>query len=440
MASNKKLVALASLILNVITMGGCAVIDEHLYDPAASHARVDPLFRTAECQNYRAPDGQHWGKSLLEGSTRNISSLFFKDTCGYQARSIVEFSGDPKNQGYDQYLNYCINNLSGQETKDQEALKAAESNLTTDKAKAEFDKSEADLSLTQANQNQAEADIAKANAAKDKSSASIAIANKLQTQADASKLLADANKATFQKSQLAAKASELKYNTLLDRVNGSWQSKSISCLKYLTGKSDEICEIHKSHIYGNRAATNTTLQVLATGAGIAGAMTGVGAAAPLLSGSAGFLTGTQAIMDKEVYLNTVTQAVIQEINTNREKFLNTKLADYEKSTRPLYIGEIRADAIDYHNKCSFYDGLLSLINGAGDKKVVESNPALDRLISQKAQLTEKITQIKTELSTITVDQDRIQKEALLKSLENELKFVDVVIASITAPKPKETSK
>lgn len=407
--NKKKFITTFSLTYFVLILSGCAAVDKHLYNPAASHARVDPLFRTAECQNYSAPDGQHWGTSLVGGSTRNMTSLFFKDTCDYQSRSIIEFPNQTNNKGYDQYFDYCINNLREQETQDQADTKAAEISAATDKAKAEFDKTEADISLAQANKNQADADTAKANADKDKKATSKALAKKLQAQADESRILAELNKEQYQRSQFIAKASELKYNALVNRANSSMHSKSISCLKYLAGKSDEICEIHKSHIYGNRAATNTTLQVLATGAGIAGAMTGVGAAAPLLSGSAGFLTGTQAIMDKEIYLNTVTQAVIQEINTNREKFLNTKIADYEKSTRPLYIGEIRADAIDYHNKCSFYDGLLSLINGAGGKKVEQSNPAMDRLISQKAQVNVKITQAKSELSTITDPKDKTQK-------------------------------
>lgn len=441
MKNNKKLAKTILIISIITTLGGCAAIDKHLYSPAASHARVDPLFRTAECKHYRAADGAHWGTSLIEGSTRNINSVFIKDSCDYQSNSINDFINNPNNPDYEaQYFDSCKKSQTTQDINNQEEIKTLEIKLITEKSQLEIDKNEADASLLQANKDRTEADTAKAKADKDKKSTSRSLANKLNTQANESKAIAEINKEKYQRSQLKEKATDLEYNTRLKIISNATQGSSISCLKYLAGKSDEICDVHKSHIYGNRAATNTTLQVLATGAGIAGAMTGVGAAAPLLSGSAGFLTGAQAIMDKEIYLNTVTQAVIQEIKTNRENFLNTKLADYEKSSRPIFIGEIRADAIDYHNKCSFYDGLLSLINEAGDKKPEQSSPALDRVISQKSQVNAKVTQVKSELSTITDPNTKTLKEAELKNLENELKTIDVIIASITAPKVDEKQK
>jgi hypothetical protein len=83
----------ASIVIAVSLLYGCAFVDKHLFDPAASHASVDPLFRTAECKEYKAPTGKHWLATLVgwgkeEFSTRNMSSVVVQDICDNQTRSI----------------------------------------------------------------------------------------------------------------------------------------------------------------------------------------------------------------------------------------------------------------------------------------------------------------------------------------------------------------
>ena len=108
------------MLLSVNFLYGCALIDKHLFNPAASHARIDPLFRTTDCARYVAEDGRHWLKSLLSigeknnnFSTRNSSSLFIKESCEHQTRSIndvplrAEDGTETLTDGDRLYFKYC---------------------------------------------------------------------------------------------------------------------------------------------------------------------------------------------------------------------------------------------------------------------------------------------------------------------------------------------
>ena len=109
--NTKKYLRIFTMLLSIHFLYGCALIDKHLFNPAASHARIDPLFRTPDCAKYVAEDGRHWLKSLLSigendtnFSTRNTSSLFFKESCEHQARSINDAQ---LTDGDRLYFKYC---------------------------------------------------------------------------------------------------------------------------------------------------------------------------------------------------------------------------------------------------------------------------------------------------------------------------------------------
>lgn len=46
---------IAFALICVFLLYGCAVIDKQLLDPASQHAKVNPLFRTADCKDYKMP-------------------------------------------------------------------------------------------------------------------------------------------------------------------------------------------------------------------------------------------------------------------------------------------------------------------------------------------------------------------------------------------------
>lgn len=308
-----------SIVMTIILLQGCALFDKHLFNPAASHARVDPLFRTADCANYNAPDGGHWLSTLfVNRSTRNMSSIFTKGTCEYQRISIVEHDG-------------------------------------TDTKK--------DPNLG---------------------------------------LLCD-----FETSRTF-------YAT--------------NCINYLISKSDEICELHKSHIYGNRTAMNTLLGALALGSGIAGTMTGA-SAAHYLAGSAGFITGGQSLMNNEIYRNFVSNAILLEIDNNRKEFLQSlTYRDDNSKNNTVGYGKVRSDALKYHDKCSFYDGLTSLLNKAGDK--AEKGVILKQFLAQKTLIETDIKDLNTKISNSTDKDERIKLQTDLADKEKDRRRLIEIIAAL----------
>lgn len=319
----------------VVLMNGCAFIDTHLFDPAATHARVAPLFRSPECERYQSADGGHWLSTLFsDGSTRNMSSMFFKSDCEYQSKSIKD------------------SELGWISKKSQDTQKQNDDLL----------------------------------------------------------------------------------------ICGSSASES-SCFNYLLSRSDEICDVHKSQIYGNRTAMNTIFQILATGAGIAGSMSGAGAA-QALAGAAGFLTGGQAIMNEEIYQNLVTQAILKEIEDSQQTYKTEKQSEYSSihtNNSPINFGKIRLDAIEYHNKCSFYTALTSLLNRSS--KGNTSNKALSVLTKKKEDVDSAITDLESKLKATdpkpTTNELNKLNDSLTK-LKIRQSALDAIISQVVVEENKAT--
>ena len=332
------------VLLSASFLYGCALIDKHLFNPAASHARIDPLFRTADCARYIPEDGRHWLTSLLfKQTTRNASSLFIKESCEYQTRSIndvplrAEAGVEDLTDGDRLYFKYC--------------------------------------EPTAPNAGQA----------------------------------LDGNKE--------------------------------ACFSYLISKSDEICDYHKSHIYGDRTAMNTVLGALALGSGIAGTMTGT-TITQYLAGSAGFITGSQSLMNNEICRNFVTNAILKEIDANRTKFLAD--VNNSKSSTLSNFGAIRSVALQYHHKCSFYDGLASLLNKAGENNIL-SNPTVQYLANQKKLKQEEKNRLTVEIETLSgmapKDEATINKKtAELNAAEKDIAKLESILASLIAPEAVLPSK
>lgn len=355
--NTQKYLRISVMLLSVNLLYGCALIDKHLFNPAASHARIDPLFRTANCARYVAEDGRHWLKSLLSigedknFSTRNSSSLFIKESCEHQTRSIndvplrTEDGTEKLTDGDRLYFKYC--------------------------------------EPTDSNQGSAKE------------------AGKAQTLAE--------NKE--------------------------------ACFSYLISKSDEICDYHKSHVYGDRTAMNTVFGALALGSGIAGTMTGT-TITQYLAGSAGFITGSQALMNNEIYRNFVTNAILKEIDANRAKFLAG--VNNSKSSALSDFGTIRSLALQYHHKCSFYDGLASLLNKAGENNIL-TNPTVQYLANQKKLKQEEKNKLTTEIEALKKatpkDDAKInEKVAQLNTVEKDIAKLESILASLVVPESVVPSK
>lgn len=324
-------------LICVFLLYGCAVFDKQILVPASQHAKVNPLFRTADCKGYEMPT-----KGLI---SEGKGGFFVKDPCEHQALAINDIYDD--------------------------------SDASTKKAQQDY-----------------------------------------------------------------------LYNKMCENNNGKFiitKGGARNCLNYLISKSNEICELHKSHIYGDRTVTNTILGTLALGAGIAGTMTGAGAA-HFLAGSAGFLTGSQALMDKEIYRNFVFHAILVKIDANRSKFLKSPGLAYlneNKDDSKTGYAKVRNDAVEYHNLCSFYDGLKSLMDEAGVSKTELASPLLVERTKLKKQFVEnEIKKLEAKLNdSNTKPEEKKKISEDLKHRNGELFIINEQLAlmgeKITIPETEQ---
>lgn len=318
------------------------MIDKQLLVPASQHAKVNPLFRTADCKDYVMPTKKLISEGLLELNGKG--GFLVKDPCEHQALAINDLYDDS----------------------DAITKKAQQDNL---------------------------------------------------------------------------------YDKMCHNDSGEFRPGGArNCLNYLISKSNEICELHKSHIYGDRTVTNTILGTLALGAGIAGTMTGAGAA-HFLAGSAGFLTGSQALMDKEIYRNFVFHAILVKIDTNRSKFLKSSglaYLDDNKDDSKIGYAKVRNDAVGYHNLCSFYDGLKSLMDEAGVSNNTElASPLLIERTKLRKQFVEnEIKKLEAKLNDSNTPPEEKKKIAEdLKHRNGELFLINEQLAlmgeKITTPEGEQ---
>ncbi|QOJ22661.1 MAG: hypothetical protein HRU78_02545 [Gammaproteobacteria bacterium] len=346
-------------LICVFLLYGCAVFDKQILVPASQHAKVNPLFRTADCKDYVMPT-----KGLIreifipnpkEGEKGGGGGGFFvKDPCEHQALAINDFyNGSEKD------------------------TKTAQQDSTS----------------------------------------------------------------TAQQDDLYQKMCSYKTGGEFSNTDGGARN----CLNYLISKSNEICELHKSHIYGDRTVSNTILGTLALGAGIAGTMTGAGAA-HFLAGSAGFLTGSQALMDKEIYRNFVFHAILVKIDANRSKFLKSPglaYLDENKDGSNTGYAKVRSDAVEYHNLCSFYDGLKSLMDEAGLSKTEVASPLFIEYTKLRKQVVEnEIEVLEAQLNNPDISEEKKKKiEKELNHRKGELFSIDSQRAftgeKITTPKTEQ---
>jgi hypothetical protein len=186
---------------------------------------------------------------------------------------------------------------------------------------------------------------------------------------------------------------------------------------------------------------NTVLGALALGTGVAGTMTGT-TITQYLAGSAGFITGGQALMNNEIYRNFVTNAILKEIDANRAKFLAD--VNNSKSSALSDFGTIRSLALQYHHKCSFYDGLASLLNKAGENNIL-TNPTVQYLANQKKLKQEEKNKLTAEIEALNKatpkDNTKINaKVAQLNTVDKDIAKLDSILASLVVPESVVPSK
>lgn len=206
-------------------------------------------------------------------------------------------------------------------------------------------------------------------------------------------------------------------------------------LALLLQRSDVRCEQHKGDIIAQASNSNFLLTVVALGLTSAGTATAVEAAKTALSAAAAAVTGTQAAMNEQIYQQLFAGTIVNAITVSRAEKLKTIEASRLQTTTVYTVDDMIRDVQDYHQRCSFYDGLVRL------HETVEHNRALQsELTKAKQQYSEQfrarmealdaaVTKLEAELKKAR--EDKVSPEAL-QAIKDKAKPLEVDRAAIEA--------
>lgn len=170
--------------------------------------------------------------------------------------------------------------------------------------------------------------------------------------------------------------------------------------------SDQKCEQHKSLILSNSNTWNvTTGTVSILLAGAASVVESADAASYLAAGAAA-TTGTQAVVNKEVYSNALATTILRAIDTVRAK----KRKNLEKGIASENYKPAQAilDLQDYHNSCSLMAGLVFI-----NESITSRKPSQN-------EITAKIDTITNELNKDTFKDEKNSHNEDLKNTKKLL--------------------
>ena len=175
--------------------------------------------------------------------------------------------------------------------------------------------------------------------------------------------------------------------------------------------SNEVCEKHLADVFGTSGLINVASSfssMLLSGA----ASIVEGRAAQNMSVASSVISGTRSSINSEVYQGLLVGAIIAEIQGLRSA---SYTAIRSKRTQDLVAyppAEAVGDALAYHDLCSFYVGVTSLVKKAG----------------RTTRTTDQLVQARIDA-----------KSALLESIEKTLKDLDARIAALES-KPTLSSE
>lgn len=140
------------------------------------------------------------------------------------------------------------------------------------------------------------------------------------------------------------------------------QQKAKDCLRTTIAKaisaSNEYCIAHLKEIYGNDAAFNITTGSFATLSSGAASITN-GGSAKLLAAISTFFNAERSLVNETIYKNQITTHIGIKISQSRATTGAAIRA--ELATTTYDIAQAAFDIDNYHNSCSFYNGLQKVL-------------------------------------------------------------------------------
>ena len=180
---------------------------------------------------------------------------------------------------------------------------------------------------------------------------------------------------------------------------------------------------------GNESTTNTTLSLLDTLLSTTATIVTGEQAKSIFSGAAGSANAARATVNAEVYRNRLSDAIEGAINNERYKqktIIDDKLSS--KDVGQYGLDQMIRDIDEYHQICSFYNGLVLVNKAVGATKPPENSPvggaqtasdAIDRQIAvladQRAKYPSQATGIDAAIKTLREKQTALWTDFVQKT-------------------------
>jgi len=154
-------------------------------------------------------------------------------------------------------------------------------------------------------------------------------------------------------------------------------------------RSEEMCRKHISDVGATNSVVNADLGLVTLLGSTLGAVVTGDTFQRVFSATASVSAGTQAIISREIYRDYVAPAISKAIIAEREKKLIEIRLEQAKNLADYTPAHAIRDAIDYHESCSFSNGLI-LLTTAAEKRALPSQD----------QVRKQITDLYAELNAV----------------------------------------
>lgn len=200
---------------------------------------------------------------------------------------------------------------------------------------------------------------------------------------------------------------------LQDRVKaiGNDTEKRNILLEELLTISDRSCSRHQASIVSTANAWNVSTGTISTLLSAIGTVSGGASDKAALAAGAAFTNSTRSLVNEEVYAKAIGPTIVRATISARDKQLAIIKAGMKEADIKNYsVQQGLRDVYNYHNRCSFYYGLLEITKAIEERK------------RTKPEIEEKLSLLRSQvkiMKTDGIDTKNIESriEALVLELE-----------------------
>lgn len=156
--------------------------------------------------------------------------------------------------------------------------------------------------------------------------------------------------------------------------------------------SDDVCVKELGDMNAREAISNTALGVATSALSTIGAIVSGERAKTILAGGSAFTNATRDHVNAEVFRNVLTSAMARAIQGQRDVMRSAIRAKFSSGPADYNVDEMIMDVNQYHQSCSFYNGLVLVVDAV--------NRASPSIAGKYRDISAAIADLKAEITDI----------------------------------------